>query len=604
MKSTIEPRFRALATSAPVGIYELDAAGDCVFVNDHWCELARVEPEAALGRGWMEAIHPDDLGQVIAEWTRASEAGREFMLEYRYLRPDGEVVWVSGRAVAVRDEDGRVISYLGTADDITARRDEERERQALAALVKASSDAIIGKDLEGTITSWNPGAERIYGYAAEEMIGRSIEILVPADHDSELPSIMERIRRGESVEALETERITKDGRRLDVALTISPVRDASGSVIGASTVAHDISMRKLTERLLAAERRQLAQAQQIAKVGSWELDPATGARTWSEQQFRNLGFDPAGPVPTLEEILPRIHADDRDEFVARFEEMARAGPEFGFDYRVVLPDGQLRTLEVHGSPVGGEPGRPRRFLGTSRDVTRERDAERLKEEFFSLVSHELRTPLTSIIGYAELLSELEAPNLSEQGRRFIEVIERNSRRELNLVGDLLMLTRISAGTFEIEVGRADLAEIAAAAVEAVRPAAEKAGLELVLELPDEALLPGDRHRLGQVVENLVSNAVKFTPAEGRVTVRVEPAGGGVALEVSDTGIGIPAEEMGMLFERMFRSAAPERQHIQGTGLGLTIAKAIVEAHGGSIAVESERGSGTTFRVELPGGDGG
>jgi PAS domain S-box-containing protein len=592
-----EPGFRALATSAPVGIYELDASGECVFVNEHWCELAGVEAEAGLGRGWMKVIHPDDLGAVIAEWERASEERREFVLEYRYLRPDGEVVWISARALAVRDEQGEVRSYLGTADDITARRDEERERQALAALVRASSDAIIGKDLDGTITSWNPGAELIYGYSADEMIGRSIDTLVPPGHDSELPSIMERIRRGESIADLETERVRNDGRRIDVALTISPVRDASGAVVGASTVARDITERRLTERLLESERRQLAHAQRIANVGSWELDPATGERTWSEQQFRNLGFDPAEPVPSLEQILERVHPDDREEFRRHFVEMSAEGPEFEFEYRLVMPGGDVRTMQVHGSPVGGE-GEAGRFVGTSRDVTRERAADRLKDEFFGLVSHELRTPLTSIIGYAELLNELESENLSAQGRRFVEVIERNSRRELNLVGDLLMLTRISAGTFEIDIGTADLAEIAEAAVEAARPAAEKAELELVLERPEHAALAADRHRLGQVADNLVSNAIKFTPRGGRVTVRVAEEGDRVVLAVTDTGIGIAADEIEKLFERMYRSAEASRRHIQGTGLGLTIAKAIVEAHGGAIEVESELGAGTTFKVVL------
>ena len=238
-----EPRFRALANSAPVGIYELDSEGNCVYVNAHWCELAGVEPEAALGRGWMNVIHPDDLGLVVAEWTRAAEENRGFLLEYRYLRPDGEIVWIVGRAATVRGEDGEVLSYLGTADDITARRDEERERQALAALVKASTDAIIGKDLDGTITSWNPGAERIYGYSAEEAIGNPIELLVPDDLTGELESIMAMIRKGEAVETGETQRIRKDGSRIDVSVTVSPVRDASGSVIGASTVARDISKR-------------------------------------------------------------------------------------------------------------------------------------------------------------------------------------------------------------------------------------------------------------------------------------------------------------------------------------------------------------------------
>ncbi len=598
--SATEPRFRALATSAPVGIYELDAAGDCVFVNEHWCELAGVDAEAAQGRGWMGVIHPDDLGRVVAEWTRASEEDREFVLEYRYLRPDGEVVWIVGRAIAIRDEHGEVVSYLGTADDITARRDEERERQALAALVRASTDAIIGKDLDGVITSWNRGAERIYGYSADEAIGHSIELLVPKDRRGELSAIMEQIRHGEAIEIVETQRIREDGSRIAVSLTISPVRDASGEVIGASTVARDISRRKLAERMLEDERRQLAEAQRLARVGSWEFDPASGQWRWSVQQFRNLGFDPSDAVPSLEQVLERVHPDDRDQFGQHVKAMGREGAEFEFvfDYRVMLGDGELRTLELRGGPSSEQAGRPG-FMGTTRDVTAERDAERLKDEFFNLVSHELRTPLTSIIGYAELLNELEAENLSEQGRRFVEVIERNSRRELNLVGDLLMLTRISAGTFEIEFGRADLAEIAEAAVETARPAAEKGQLELVLERPDEAVLAADSHRLSQVTENLLSNAIKFTPEGGRVTVRVTGESGEVVLEVADTGIGIVKGEAARLFEPMYRAADAERHHIQGTGLGLAIVKAIVDAHEGTIEVDGEPGVGTTFTVTLP-----
>ena len=596
-----EPRFRALANSAPVGIYELDSEGNCVYVNAHWCELAGVEPEAALGRGWMNVIHPDDLGLVVAEWTRAAEENRGFLLEYRYLRPDGEIVWIVGRAATVRGEDGEVLSYLGTADDVTARRDEERERQALAALVKASTDAIIGKDLDGTITSWNPGAERIYGYSAEEAIGNPIELLVPDDLTGELESIMAMIRKGEAVETGETQRIRKDGSRIDVSVTVSPVRDASGSVIGASTVARDISKRKLVERQLDDERRQLAEAQRLAKVGSWEFEPASGRWRWSAQQFRNLDFEPGGDVPSLEAVLERIHPDDRDQFRQHVMAMSREGAafDFVFDYRVMVSDGDLRTLELRGGPAPDRAPGQREFIGTTRDVTGERDAERLKDEFFSLVSHELRTPLTSIIGYAELLNELEAQNLSEQGRRFVEVIDRNSRRELNLVGDLLMLTRISAGTFEIEFGRADLAEIAAVAVESARPVAEKGGIELVLERPETLVLGGDRHRLSQVAENLLSNAIKFTPDGGRVTVTVSEADGQAVLAISDTGIGIVPGEAGRLFEPMYRAADAERHHIQGTGLGLAIVKAIVDAHEGTIEVEGEQGVGTTFTVRLP-----
>jgi PAS domain S-box-containing protein len=837
-----EPRFKALATSAPVGIYELDRSGDCLFVNEHWCELAGVDAEAALGRGWEDMIHPADLETVIAEWTAASDHGREFALEYRYLRPDGEVVWVAGRAVAVRDHDGEVLGYLGTVVDVTDRKrfqarleaSEERyrttiesvddvvfrtdmkgrwtylnpawaahtgnavaeslgrpyaelvleddlpaveralgsladgEREAvrythryrdstgevrwvdasvrrivdrsgattgyagtladvterlaaesaareLAAIVDSSADAIIGKDLDGIVRTWNRGAERIYGYSAEEMIGRSSEILVPPGHPSELPEILERVRAGERIENLETTRMREDWRRIEVAMTISPIRDEQGAVVGASTIARDITAHKAAERRLAEssrhfelshdlvatcgfdgyfkqlngaweptlgwshadllptpfieiihpddrapiademprlaregtpiqfrirlmtkdgdwrwtewsvmpeadaglfyasgrditervqgdlalerERQQLADAQEIASIGSFEIDPVTGERHWSAQQFRNHGFDPEGPMPSTEGVRRRIHPDDRGEFDAQLGELSGEGGESTFEYRVVTPTGETRTIEAQARSVVDANG-SRRLMGVSRDVTAERDAERLKEEFFSLISHELRTPLTSIIGYAELLAEIEAENLSGQGRRFLEVIERNSRRELSLVGDLLLLTRITAGTFEIELGRADVGEIAAAAVEAARPTAENAGIELVAEASPGVVAEGDPHRLRQVLDNLVSNAIKFTPEGGRVEVAIEPAGDRVILRVTDTGIGIAKADLARMFDRMYRAEEAERRHIQGTGLGLTIVKAIVDAHEAAIEVDSEPGTGTTFRVVL------
>ena len=654
------------------------------------------------------------------------QAGLERFLSTRERRIIGSTVELAGRrrdgeefpiALSLVDwESEGQTNFTATIADITERKRSVAAMRELAAIVESSADAVIGWSLDGRVRSWNRGAERIYGYSAEEMIGRAHDVLMPPGQESDLFDLLDRIRAGERVENYETVRMRKDWRRIEVSLTISPVLDDDGRIIAASTISRDISDQKaaerriaesarhfelindlvatcgfdgyfkhlngaweqmlgwtpdellphpfleivhpddrdavetevakqaagattaefkirlstkdggwrwtewsaspdlesgvfhcvgreITERMeveraLAAERRQLADAQQLASVGSWELDVASGERTWSAQQFRNHGFDPSEPIPEFERVLERIHPDDQLEVLSRIADIEAGNYDFEYGYRLILPDGRVREIVAEGRPFRDEEGRVR-VMGTSRDVTAERDAERLKDDFFGLVSHELRTPLTSIIGYTELLAEIEADNLSEQGRRFVEVIERNSRRELSLVGDLLLLTKITAGTFEIELGRADLGAIALATAEEAGPDATKAGIEISLDVDEAPVIDGDPHRLGQVMSNLVSNAIKFTPRGGKIAIRAIRDGDRALVAVTDTGIGIPSEDRERLFERMFRAREAERRQIQGTGLGLTIVKAIVDAHGGAVAVNSDIGRGTTVTVSLP-----
>jgi signal transduction histidine kinase/CHASE3 domain sensor protein len=237
------------------------------------------------------------------------------------------------------------------------------------------------------------------------------------------------------------------------------------------------------------------------------------------------------------------------------------------------------------------------------DVTAEREAERMKDEFFALVSHELRTPLTSIVGYLELLDDEAHANggdpAAEQRRQFLGTIDRNARRLLRLVGDLLFVAQVEAGKLGLQEGDVELDAVAREAVEAAAPRAAAGGVELTLETEPVPLLRGDRDRLAQALDNLVSNAIKFTPAGGRVSVRLRSEEDRAVLEVADTGIGIPQADLQRLFQRFFRTKRATSAAIPGVGLGLTIAQAIVHSHEGQISVTSEEGRGTTFRIALP-----
>jgi signal transduction histidine kinase len=238
-----------------------------------------------------------------------------------------------------------------------------------------------------------------------------------------------------------------------------------------------------------------------------------------------------------------------------------------------------------------------REIGSRNEELHELD--RMKDDFVASVSHELRTPLTSIQGYLELVLDGEAGALTNEQREFLSIVDRNADRLLHVVGDLLFVAQVKAGGIALEAGPTDVEEVVRQAAEAARPAATEKGIELELDVDGIGELTADRARLAQVLDNLISNAIKFTPSGGRVAVRSSRDGDVAILEVSDTGMGISEEDQEKLFQRFFRADSATDQAIQGTGLGLAIVKAIVEAHDGAISVVSASGKGTTFRVELP-----
>jgi len=233
--------------------------------NPKLCAITGYSEEELLGMTFAEITHPDDRQENFEGFQQAVRGGTpEYEVEKRYVRKDGQAVWVSVNTTIVRDEAGQPLRAVTVLQDITGRRQAEEARVRLAAIVESSDDAIIGKTLEGVITSWNQGAQRMYGYSAEEVVGRPISILVPPERSDDVPRILESMRRGERVEHYETERVSKDGRRLHVSVTVSPIKDREGLVVGASVVARDITERKRAEKEIQTRARQ---QETVAELG-------------------------------------------------------------------------------------------------------------------------------------------------------------------------------------------------------------------------------------------------------------------------------------------------------------------------------------------------
>jgi PAS domain S-box-containing protein len=358
---------------------------------------------------------------------------------------------------------------------------------------------------------------------------------------------------------------------------------------------------KVEERTaeLAESRYRLAEAQLLARIGSWQWDIVENRVSWSDELYRIHGLEPDQFAASFEGFIELVHPDDRELANETVREALAERGSFEFDHRCIRPDGEERVLHAQGQVDVDGHGNPTRLFGTCQDVTERKRSERLKEEFLATVSHELRTPLASIIGYTDLLLDGAGGELTDQQRDFLKITERNARRQLRLVGDLLFASKLEEGELAIEFGAVELEELLSEALEAAAPGAERKGIRIELAAEQVPAYRGDRDRLAQLADNLISNALKFAPHGGSVQIALTQASDRIELRVTNTGSHIPAADRERVFERFFRSGSAIQQAVPGVGLGLAICKAIVSGHGGKISLESEQDVGTTFRVELP-----
>jgi PAS domain S-box-containing protein len=474
----------------------LASIGDAVLVTDANGRVTFLNSVAEALTGWMASEakgHPlTEVFPIVNEHTRAPvenpvskvlQTGVVVGLANHtvLLARDGREVPISDSAAPIRLPDGTMFGVVLIFRDITEERRADHARAWLAAIVASSDDAIVSKTLDGCITSWNPGATRLFGYLPEEIVGRPITTIVPPELYAEEADVLARLRRGERVDHFETVRVAKDGRRIDVSLTISPIRNEAGEIIGASKIARDISERK--------------------------------------------------------------HAE-----------------------------GQLR------------------------------EADRRKDEFLATLAHELRNPLAPLRNSVEMLLRFEhdRPEL----RMASGILDRQVQQITHLVDDLLDLSRVRTGRIDLLTEDVDLGALLQALEHSLRSVFEGVRQQLTLTIPaDPVYVRGDRGRLMQVFSNILTNANKYTPAGGHIWVELASSGGEVVVRVRDTGIGIPPNMLKEVFQLFAQVDRFSRRTHGGLGIGLAVAKRLVELQNGHIEARSSgEGQGSEFITRFPRSD--
>jgi len=633
-----ENSTQSLIDNLEVAVYTCDARGYITMYNNAAACLWGRRPE--IGRdlwcGSWKIYELDGITEIsldtcpMALTLKEGEviAGREIVIE----KPDGERRVVIPYPRPFLDKEGKITGAINLLVDVSSyKRIEQREAQ-LAAIVDSSDDAIVSKTLDGIVTSWNPGAEKIFGYSAAEMIGQPIFKIIPAERWDEEYYIQGQLRSGNKIDHYETRRVRKDGQIIEVSLTISPIRDKNGTIVGASKIARDITKQRAVTQALQESEERLRLAVETGNLGTWALDIGTMTVVCSTRCRAALGIDSTDEPVTLDELMAQVYPADVVRVRQALSEASDPDSNKGYEieHRIMRRDDQtIRWLRVKAKMYFGEDGSPQKLLGTMLDITEEKASqerlertvierteelqktnERLQksnhdlEQFAYIASHDLQEPLRKIQTYIGIIEESSDRDTSSI---YFPKIVKSTTRMARLIKDVLDYSRVGKdGSKFTDIDLNVLLNVVMADYDHLIH--EK---NAVIKSSDLHHVIGIESQIRQLFANLLSNALKFCGPVCRITISsdypdpeernrhapLDPNRSYLRLVFSDNGIGFEqqyAEKIFMIFQRLHSAT-----EYAGTGIGLALCKKIVENHHGYITADSQPGHGATFTVWLP-----
>jgi PAS domain S-box-containing protein len=643
----------------------LSSIGDAVIVTDSHSRITFMNGVAETLTGWRRSeafglrleqvfhIRNEQTGDVVENpIEKVLKTGTVVGLANHTLliAKDGPPHPIDDSAAPILNEQGHVLGVVLVFRDVAEQRRAQQAVQRLAAIIEHSDDAVIGKSMAGIITSWNAAAERLYGYTAAEAVGQPIRLIVPPDHVDELADIMRRLKAGERIDAWDTVRMRKDGSRVDVSLQISPIKDSTGEIVGASKVARDVTRRKRNEESLAF----LAEAsgalasltnrenalQQVARLSvpffaDWcvvycendadEVVPVAWAhtnpakestlskllecvpfnvdspsataqafRTGEPQLVEHFSRDSLAPIGGSPEALHLLQQLDPRSVISvplRIREQAIGVMAF-------VTSESNRTFQDRDVQFAGElAGRAATAIDNAQLYQSIQDAVRQKDDFLAMLSHELRNPLAAIRYATELGKLSDEREIAD----VFPVIERQVTHLTHLIDDLLDVARVSRHKVNLKLEAVDLGPVARHAADSARHLFDEKRQEFAVDVAGGPMpLLVDVTRTEQIIVNLLTNASKYTPEDGRVTLRAYPEDGSAVIKVIDTGIGLAPEMVPRVFDLFSQADRTLDRSEGGLGVGLTIVRKLVEMLGGSVSASSIGvGQGAEFVVRLP-----
>ncbi|WP_131537751.1 PAS domain S-box protein [Pedobacter nototheniae] len=466
----------------------------------------------------------------------------------------------------------------------------EEKSAILNAIISSSGDAIISKNLDGIVTSWNPSAERIFGYSASEIIGQSISILIPQDRLKEEVNILNKLKQGIRIDLFETQRLTKNGQLIDVSLTISPILDQFGNITGLSKIAKDLTVERNEERISNVLVAIIDSSDDA--IVSKNLDGII--TSWNHSAERIFGYSAHEIIgKSILTIIPPDRYEEEPKILAQLRQGIRVDH---FETRRLRKDGTLVDVSLTISPIKDHHNNVIGLSKIARDISDKKREEQRKNEFIGFVSHELKTPLTSLTSYIQVALQKAEKIGDDFTIKALSRAEIQTRKMAKMITDFLNVPRLENGNIKLNIATFDVVAlikeiIVDAQVISVKHAIYYSGNEQVY-------ISADKEKIGLVLNNLLSNAQKYSPKGGDITIFCKEEANLCKISIQDKGIGIAKDEQQRLFEKFYRVSNDKTQQISGFGIGLYLVNTILNLHGSQILVDSVEEEGSTFSFEL------